>query len=343
MPACLDAPALPPAPSGIRSTLPVWVLAAGLDGPDDLVFERGRIYVGELNSGRIALVMPGAALSRLPQTVPKVEGLAWLGDTLFAADQQNDRVDSITVAGPVEAFVQLQPVAGNDNVDGIASDGSLLIVPDAARGVVDWYDSGGRLVKQVGGFVRPAGAWALADGTVFVADEYGNSAVKLGADGTRTVLVQGLPIIDDVAVDPSGHIFVITPVVSGGRLAEVVGGFARDISGNLLQPQGLGFDGAGNILVAEASAGRVDVFIRNFKLVPVASAPQPGQPVCVNIFRAPGFTGNVELAGASGVTVVQQPGTGNQGEVLLGDGCGQAGCALTASSGSLSDSLWITR
>ena len=32
--------------------------------------------------------------------------------------------------------------------------------------------------------------------------------------------------------------------------------------GQLLALQGLGFDGAGNVLVAESSAGRLDLFIR---------------------------------------------------------------------------------
>jgi hypothetical protein len=342
LPACFDLTAAPSAPAGVRSTVPVWTLADGLNQPDDLVFHQGRVYVGELGSGAIAVVIPGRPPARLAQVVPRVEGLAWIGDTLYAADQQNDRVDSLTADGPVRTFVQLEPVAGRDSIDGIATDGTLLIVPDAAQGVVNWYDTAGRLVRQVGGFVRPSGAWPLPDGSVLIADEYGNSAVQVGVDGSRRDLVTGLPIVDDAAQDAEGKVFVVTPVVSGGRLAQVAGGTASDFSSNLLEPQGLGFDGATNVLVTESAAGRLDLFLRTFKLVPVGGSPARGQPLCVHLARAPGFTSPIQLAGP-GITVVRQPGADNAGEVLLPDqGCPPAGCLLTASSGTLVDTLWIT-
>ena len=119
---------------------------------------------------------------------------------------------------------------------------------------------------------------------------------------------------------------------------------ARDLAGNLLEPQGLGFDSAGNVLVSETAAGRLDVFIRTFKLVPVGGKPAPGQPVCLTVFRAPGFTGDVQLAAGGGIEIVRQPGTGNTGEVLIqpSAGCANLGCVVTATSGALADSLWIT-
>jgi len=112
----------------------------------------------------------------------------------------------------------------------------------------------------------------------------------------------------------------------------------------LRQPQGLGFDSAGNVLVSETAAGRLDVFIRTFKLVPVGGTPAPGQPVCLTVFRAPGFTGDIQLTTESGVEVVRQPGPGTTGEVLIqpSAGCSKVGCVVTATSGALADSLWIT-
>jgi hypothetical protein len=334
---------VPPAPAGVRSTVPAWVLASGLDQPDDLWFRLGLIYVGQLGSGHVATIRPGLPVEQSPYVVPVAEGIAFLGDRMFVADQRNDQVDEI-VAGQPRTFLQLQPVIGKDNVDGIGVQGDQLLVPDSPNGTLLWVDGTGRITRTAGGFNRPTGAWPLPDGSVLVADEYGNAAFRVAADGSRTALVRSLPIVDDVAADADVRVFVVTPVVSGGRLAELVGGTARDLASNLLEPQGLGFDSAGNVLVSETAAGRVDAFIRNFKLVPVGGKPAPGQPVCLTVFRAPGFSGDVQLTAASDIKVIRQPGTGNTGEVLIQPSadCSRVGCVVTATSGGLADSVWIT-
>jgi hypothetical protein len=327
----------------VRSTVPAWVLASGLDQPDDLWFRAGVTYVGQLGSGHVASVRPGLPIEQSPYVVPVAEGIAFLGDRMFVADQKNDRVDEIVNQQP-QTFLQLQPVAGKDNVDGIGVAGEQLLVPDSPNGKLLWVDGSGKVTRTVGGFNRPTGAWPLPDGSVLVADEYGNAAFKVAPDGARTALVQGLPIVDDVAADAQGRVFVVTPVTSGGRVAELVGGSAHDLAGNLLEPQGLGFDAAGNVLVSETAAGRLDVFIRAFKLVPAAGTPAPGQPVCLAVFRAPGFTDDVQLTAGEGVQVVRQPGIGDLGEVLIqpSAGCAKVGCAVTATSGGLADITWIT-
>ena len=343
LPACLDAPALPPAPAGVRSTVPAWVLASGLDQPDDLWFRDGVTYVGQLVGGHVATIRPGRPVDQSAYVVPIAEGIAFLGDRMFVADQQDDRVDEI-VGGQARTFLQLQPVTGKDNVDGIGVQGDQLLVPDSPNGNLLWVDGSGRITRTVGGFNRPTGAWPLPDGSVLVADEYGNAALEVAPNGAKTFLVRGLPIVDDVAADAAGRVFVVTPVVTGGRVAELVGGSAQDLAGNLLEPQGLGFDSAGNVLVSETAAGRLDVFIRTFKLVPFGGRPAPGQPVCLTVFRSPGFTGDVQLTAGSGVEIVRQPGTGDVGEVLIqpSAGCAKVGCAVTATSGGLADTTWIT-
>jgi hypothetical protein len=343
LPACLNAPAAPPAPAGVRSTVTAWVLASGLDQPDDLWFKDGLTYVGQLGSGHVATIRPGQPLMQSAYVVPIAEGIAFLGDRMFVADQRNDRVDEI-VAGQPQTFLQLQPVAGKDNVDGIGVQGSQLLVPDSPNGNVLWVDGAGKVTRTVGGFNRPTGAWPLPDGSVLVADEYGNAALSVAPDGAKSFLVRGLPIVDDVAADAAGRVFVVTPVTSGGRVAELVGGAPRHLAGNLLEPQGLGFDGAGNVLVSETAAGRLDVFIRNFKLVPSKGSPAPGQPLCVTVFRAPGFTGDVQLSAGSGIEVLRQPGAGDVGELLIRPSarCANLGCEVMARSGALADALWIT-
>jgi hypothetical protein len=343
LPACLDAPAPPPAPAGVRASVPGWVLASGLDQPDDVYFREGVAYVGELGNGHVDTVSPGLPPGRSSWTVPTPEGIAFIGDSEFVADQRDDRVDTIVGDQP-RPVLQLQPVAGKDGVDGIGVQGDQLLVPDSPNGNLLWVDGFGRITRTVGGFTRPVGAWPLPDGSVLVADEYGNAAVKVAPDGSRSFLMQGLPIVDDIAAGSDGRVFVVTPVVSGGRLAELTGGQAVDLASGLLAPQGLALDGAGNLLATESSAGRLDLFIRNFKLVPVAGSPSPGQPVCVRVARAPGFTQALGLTAQAGVRVVSEPGAGDLAEVLIQPSaqCAKVGCEITASAGGLTDSLWIT-
>ncbi|MDQ6692688.1 MAG: hypothetical protein M3Z13_07970, partial [Candidatus Dormibacteraeota bacterium] len=293
---------------------------------------------GEINSGRLLTVAPGLPPVRSSYVVPRAEGIAFVGGRLYVADQQNDRI-VVVVDDQLRTFLQLTPVAGKDNVDGIASQGDQLLVPDSPNGNMLWVDVQGRVTRTEGGFVRPTGAWALPGGSVLVADEYGNSAVKVAPDGSRSFLVRGLPIVDDVAADFQGRVFVITPVTSGGRLAELVAGNPEDLAGNLQEPQGLGFDDAGNAFVTESAAGRLDLFIRSFKLIPATGLPAPGQSVCLDLVRAPGFADAVQLGG-DGLRVIRQPGTGTQGEVAL-EGC-RPRCLVTASSGMRTDRLWIT-
>lgn len=337
---CLASTAFPMTPAGPVTVAPIWVLMSGLATPDDILFHEGVLYVGELGSGHIALVEAGRPDARLGVVVPRVEGLQYLGGRLYAADQQNDRVDVVD-GSVVTTFLQLTPVAGQDGVDGIGLAGDQLLIPDSANHQLLWVSASGAIQRRVGGFNRPTGAWALGDGSVLVADEYGNAVYRIAPDGGRTALVTGLPIVDDVAADSDGRVFVVTPVTSGGRLAEIVGGKAIDLVGNLLEPQGIDFDGAGNIFVSEAAAGRVDLVIRYFKIVPAGIArPAPGEPLCIDVIRAPSFQSSIELAGGPGVTIASQPGLGTRGSVVLGD-CGQRYCRVRAMSGGRSDELWI--
>jgi hypothetical protein len=229
-----------------------------------------------------------------------------------------------------------------DGVDGIAAGGDQLIVPDSPHGVVDWVDQAGHIVRSVGGFVRPTGAWPMPDGSVLVADENASAVVRVAPDGSRTYLTRSFPIADDVAADAAGNVFAVNPLAGGGHLAQVAGGRANDLISHLAGPQGVVVDDAGNLFLSEEDAGRVDLLVRSFKIEPLATAtPAPGHALCIDIFRAPGFTGDVELTGSAGLRVVQQPRTGTQGAVLV-SGCRSAPCQVVARSGSSSDVLWIS-
>jgi hypothetical protein len=141
--------------------------------------------------------------------------------------------------------------------------------------------------------------------------------------------------------DSAGNVFAVAPVATGGRLTQVVGGSLHDLANHLAAPQGLALDDAGNLYFSEEDAGRVDLLIRSFKIEPVASAtPAPGHALCIDVLRAPGFTGDIELSGTGGLRVTQEPGAGSQGAVLPSS-CRQGPCQVVARSGGGSDALWL--
>jgi hypothetical protein len=341
LPPCIarSAPAL--APGGATATGPLWTIASGLNKPDDLLFGDGSLLVGLLGAGTIQVYAPGKETTTLPVHIASVEGMVYIGQDLYAAGQADDAVFQIT-GSTLRKVIQLSPVRGVDGVDGISAAGDQLLVPDSPHGVVDWVDpASGRITKQVGGFVRPTGVWPARDGSVLVADEFGNAAVRIAPDGSKTYLVRGLPIVDDIAEDSEGNVFVVTPAASGGRLVQLAAGSTRDLADRLAAPQGVVPDAADNLYFSEEDAGRVDLLIRTYKLVPLQPVVDSStQPVCLEIARAPGFSGDVTLQGSPGLEVVEQPGTGNRGSVLV-TGCQSAPCPVTATAGGRKDVLWI--
>ncbi|HZU15474.1 MAG TPA: hypothetical protein VFD01_02530 [Candidatus Dormibacteraeota bacterium] len=337
------APAQTPASApGLASPLPLVTLASGLDQPDDLLWDGGLLLVGEYRAGRIAVLGDRGGPRLLPGQVPEVEGLARLGGDLYAADQLHDRVVRVAADGTVTPVVQLQPVPGVEGVDGIASDGSRLLVPDSARGRLLFVGPDGRVERAVGSFLRPTGAWPMPDGSVLVADENAGRVQRLTPDGGRTVLASGIGLVDDVAAAPGGAVYAIG--ISRGVLVQISDGAARDLVTGFREPQGLTLDGAGNPIVGDLQQGRVVAVVASFLLLPAGPPPRlrPGQPLCVDLVRAPGFTDPIDLRVSAPDRVLSQPGSGSRGEVLPGGACGGV-CwvQVGAVSGGRSGTVWL--
>ncbi len=326
---------------GIRSNLPVLTLATGLAGADDLLAEPDpsgatgdRLLVGELDAGRIAVLGGGTGASQLAAHVPTVEGLAEVGGVLYAADQRDDRVVRLGADGSVRTVLQLRPVPGLEGVDGLGSDGRDLLVPDSARGQVLVIDPSGRVLRRIGGFARPTDAWALADGSLLVADENGGQVVLVIADGARTVLARGLTGADDVVAGAEGTVWAIG--IGGGVLVRIQGGRMATVARGFGHPQGLAVDSAGNLDVADLKTGVVSAVVTSMVLPPPATVTvTPGQPLCVELVRAPGFTEPVALSVGRGGRVLSDVGTGTRGAVVPPPCPGRCTLLVRAKAGRL--------
>lgn len=319
------------------------LLASGLNGPDDLLYtDDGTVLVGEHGNGHLARVGGAAGVVRLPQIVPEAEGIAQVDGVTYVADQYNARVVALTDTG-VRTVIQLQPVASGENLDGISTDlkGSGLVVPDSPHGTVLFVNTAGQVTSRVGGFSRPAGSAPDPQaGGYLIADENASAVFELKG-GVKQRLAGGLPGVDDAVRDEGGHLLVILP--GSGRLYDVTAG--RNIASGLRNPQGLGFDAAGNILVTESDNGRLDLVVKTFAITvpPAAVQLAPGQPVCYGIVRAPGFTDPVQVQEVVNGLPVTDPTRDTPGELVPGR-CVEPPCTVTLilKSASRLAYAWIT-
>jgi hypothetical protein len=294
------------------------MLASGLNGPDDLLYlaTDGSVLVGEHGNGRLTSVGGASRIKHLPQVIPEAEGIAQIGSVIYVADQFHARVVALTGSG-VRTVFQLQPDPNGLNLDGITSNGTQLIIPDSPHGTVLFVDPSGRVAARWGGFIRPAGVWTDAAGPAgryLVADENANAVFVLTSAGAVTTLAANLPGVDDVVRASNGHVIVTLPGL--GVVRDVTSGV--NLATGLRNPQGLDFDGAGNLLVTESDAGRVDLIVRTFviQVPPPAVRLLPGQGVCLGILRAGGFAAPLGVDRISGAAVTAPPSSAASFEVL---------------------------
>lgn len=318
-----------PVATGVTSAYPVLLLASGLNVPDDLLYDAtdGTVLVGEHGDGHLARVGGPAGLMRLAQVIQEPEGMAQIGSTTYVADQFNARVVALT-AGGTSTVLQLLPVASGENLDGISSDlnGTGLVVPDSPHGTVLFVDTSGHITGRVGGFGRPAGSTPdPSRGGYLIADESLSAVYEVTPGGSVTRLGSGLSGADDAARDRNGHVLVILP--APGKVYDATVG--ASLATGLGNPQGLGFDGAQNVLVTESDTGRLDLIVTAFALtLPTTTVQlQPGQGVCYGILRASGNSEQVKTYESVGAVPAVDPLSSNAGEVIP-QRCGLAVCTV---------------
>ena len=231
------------------------LLAEDFLEPDDLVLAPdGSIFISDVAEGTVKQYKQAGTLNVILSGLSAPEGMAFLPDgSLIIAEQGRNRLIRYDFGANTYApFLDLVNDTNNLGVDGILWDGSNLIVPDSPNGTVLEVSADGKTVRQLAsGLVRPTGAWTEPEGRLLIADEYGNTIVRLSPDGTLEK-VGDFSIPDDVAEDASGNIFV---AALGDNAVHVITAQSKEdivLVRGVADPQGLIFDLDGNLIVTDS-------------------------------------------------------------------------------------------
>ncbi len=228
--------------------------------PDDITMDaRGRLVWGNLARGTLER-LDGGRVTTLARGLSVPEGIVALPDGAFiVAEQGSDRIVRIDPSGARSVLYALQPVPGQEGVDGIGRDprsGDVLI-PDAPRGTILRVGADGRHVRVIArGLGRPVAAAFDAHGDILVPDERLGTLVVISPRGA--ISYEGtLSTPDDVSVDRTGRVW-ITTLGDGGLWTIDPGASApyRVLAGRA-NPQGLTLDRCGDPIVVDQDSARI--------------------------------------------------------------------------------------
>jgi len=241
------------------------VLAETLPGPDDLLqAPDGSIYISDVSDGTVRLLMPDGKLQVLLTGLSVPEGMVLLPDgSLVIAEQGKNRlVRYDPQAKLLKPFFNLENKTRNAGVDGISLDARpgeplTLIIPDSPNGrVLRLSPDGQKLTEIAHGFLRPTGAWVEPDGSILVVDENAGLLSRIHPDG-KVEHIASLPTPDDVIEDGAGDIFVCTLGDNAIHLIQALTKQDDLLIRGLNGPQGLIFDAAGDLVVADSGSHRL--------------------------------------------------------------------------------------
>jgi len=202
----------------------------------------------------------GSRVTPLTTGLSLPEGIIVLPTSaIVVAEQGRSRLMRIDRSGARTVLDTLRPVPGQEGVDGIGRDprSGELLIPDAPRGTVLGISAdGGHARVLARGLGRPVAAALDGHGDILVPDEHLGTLVVISPGGTiRDEDVLFTP--DDVAVVPTGRVWIIT-LGDGGLWTIDPGARApyRVLMG-LSNPQGLTLDRCGDPVVVALCERRV--------------------------------------------------------------------------------------
>ena len=227
----------------------------------------GSILFSDVGNGTINQIARDGKVTTLLRGLDEPEGIVVLPDgALIVAEQNKNRLLHFrpNAGQPATTWLTLENKTGKPGVDGILRDPATgdLIVPDSPNGRVLRVSADAKSVRVIAtGLVRPTGAAIERDGSILVADEYGNAVLRLRADG-RAESLGHFTTPDDVAIDAAGNIFVASLGDNSIRMTKVTSVIdARDgavrLIANVRNPQGIIFDTEGNLVVAETGLNQI--------------------------------------------------------------------------------------
>ncbi|MGH8507042.1 MAG: carboxypeptidase regulatory-like domain-containing protein [Stenotrophobium sp.] len=238
--------------------------------------QNGDIYVSNNNDNSISIIDQTGQIHAFVSTgLNRPWGLlAESGGGFLIADNGSGRILRVAQDGTISVFATGIPSPEFMSYDQsgnilVTSGGSNDIYRVSSAGVVDKFG------QSLGH--RPTALGYAASGILYAADADG-SLHQLATDGTASVLASGVfSAPQDMAISPTGDLYVSDSSYNAIKFYHA--GVVTTYASGLSSPFGLTFDGAGNLYVAESTAGRIsrvntdgthDVIIRSLISSPVA-------------------------------------------------------------------------
>jgi tripartite motif-containing protein 71 len=241
-------------------------------------------------------------------------GLATANGMLYVADSGNNRIQRFTVQG-TQASVILAP-GELAHPKGLAVKGTRLYIADDQRHRILVTDTGGRIIRSVGGgsgsrpgqLNFPYGVALDPQGRLFVADNMNHRIVRFSTASTGYAYKARwgsygrgpgqLAFVRGIAADRAGNVYVantgndrIDVFDRSGRLLRSFGTSGR-AEGQFNTPSGVATDSTGIRAVTDAVNGRVELLGLDGTVISSWGSPNPGptllpRPVAV-AFDVPG-------------------------------------------------------
>ncbi|HEX2648152.1 MAG TPA: hypothetical protein VHO95_13065, partial [Candidatus Dormibacteraeota bacterium] len=240
----------------------------------------------------------------------------------YIADSQNNLVRKVDVTGTI---MSLGANAGLKNPRGVAVDASgAVYVSDTKNQRVIRIAPGGGVTIMAMGLNRPRGLALDAQGHLFIADTGNNRVVEVTSPGVVTVVAGNGQLNGPraLAFDSQGNLFIsdsdsnrirelsngVLTTIAGTGVAGAAGDGGPATSAQLNFPFGLGFDGAGNLYIADTGNNRLRVIQHGIITTVVG--------VCGGVS---GFSGDGGLASTAQLNVPYGIAVDSAGDVYVAD------------------------